>query len=1058
MNLNMKLFYFSTLAFLCININAQSIIVNPASAPESNLNAEDLTVEVLIDGGACSSISNFQLKENNLDPFPNANRSWGYFEKGNSDFPFEKGIVLTSGKAKDAEGPSTGNVSYGSYSWTGDAQASVLANYSTNNATVFEFDFVPFGNEISFNYIFASEEHPTFSCNSDYNDVFGFIISGPGIVNDPGLNGKNIALLPNGDYVTINNVNNGWCGDAEFYVPGNFPYIEYGGRTTILTAYSEVIPGETYHIRLLVSDSGDTSYDSAVFLEAGSFNLGSTLVDLDGAEIGEDETVCGEDEFTLVVNLVASNATYQWSYNGVEIPGATNQSYTATQSGYYSVEIISGGCNTNIGAEITFSSPIEVNNVEDFNCNNTGTHVFNLTAYQPQISTSPNVEFAYYQTLAGAEAEDATQLIPNITDYPVTNQAIVYVRVNNQLGCYEITTLTLNVGIGPETQPAQYDTCDDNGDGIAEFDLTSYNNIIVLSGVTGLEFEYYTSQADAENGVNPITNPTNYTNTSNPQIIYVKTYSMSNGTPDCEKIEKLTLAVEAFPATQDWTITACNNLNNTAEIIDLTNNQIIASTGVPATLRYYPTLNDLQAGTNEITNPTNYVVTNQTTVVYIKIESSSGNCIDEKTLTVNLNPSPVVNNSILENCSFNEQSTFYLPDAITDIVQNSNEMIISFHNTYNNALSNTNPLPNNYTNITPNQIIYVRVQNQNGCFSIAELTLKSNVTHEMINTPLNICNDPYQIYNGIATFDLTQMETEISNALGVNNLNLIYFNTLQNAQTGTNPIEDPYNYINTSPTQTIYVRAFDQDGGCIGTAEFQINVDENPFIDIENTISFCESSGSIDYELQGSFQTITWFNPEGEIISNSPLVTFEQEGTYTVEVTQTGMNCPSKRDIDVVFDIAPNITSIDVNGSTVSVSVSGGSAPYEYSYNNGLTWSNTATMHNVLPGIYYMIVKSKYGCYSEKILFGVLGIPNVITPNGDGYNDYFTIRGLELYPNAHIQIFDRYGKIFVNRKIGSNFIWDGKYQGRVLPSGDYWYIITIDEDKKISGHVAVKNY
>lgn len=128
---------------------AQSIQVNPVGAPESSMDAEELTIEVLIEGGACSEISNFQLKDNPSDQFPSANRSWGYFEKGDSAFPFENGIVLTSGYARDAEGPSTGIVSQGNYDWLGDTEANVLASTSTNNATVFEFDFVPYGDHIS---------------------------------------------------------------------------------------------------------------------------------------------------------------------------------------------------------------------------------------------------------------------------------------------------------------------------------------------------------------------------------------------------------------------------------------------------------------------------------------------------------------------------------------------------------------------------------------------------------------------------------------------------------------------------------------------------------------------------------------------------------------------------------------------------------------------------------------------------------------------------------------------------------------------------------------------
>ena len=204
------------------SLNAQSILVNSAAHPETNLTAEQLLTNVLLDGGLCSSTSNFQLKDNPSAQFPHVDRSWGYFEKGNSNFPFERGIVLTTGYARNAAGPSSQFASGGDYGWAGDNAASYLAGISTNNATVFEFDFVPQGNQISFNYIFASEEYPDYPCEG-YNDVFAFIISGPGINNDPGINGKNIARLPNGDPVTIDNVNDViGCGDDTYYVGGPF--------------------------------------------------------------------------------------------------------------------------------------------------------------------------------------------------------------------------------------------------------------------------------------------------------------------------------------------------------------------------------------------------------------------------------------------------------------------------------------------------------------------------------------------------------------------------------------------------------------------------------------------------------------------------------------------------------------------------------------------------------------------------------------------------------------------------------------------------------------------
>jgi len=1037
-------------------IFGQSILINPAAAPESALDAEELTVEVLIDGGACSSISNFVLKDNPSAHYPSQNRSWGYFEKGNSSFPFESGIILTSGYAKNAQGPDSGIQSDGDYNWTGDPDATSMANNGTNNATIFEFDFVPYGNEISFNYIFASEEYPTFSCSS-FNDVFGFIISGPGITPDPGLSGKNIALLPNGNYVTINNVNDDGCGDADFFVPGAYenPFtdIEYGGRTIPLTAYSQVISGETYHIRLLVADAGDTSYDSAVFLEAGSFQLGGTLVDLEGVELGEDQTLCDLEEYTMVVNLDAPNAIFQWYLGDDPIPGATEQEYTATESGHYSVEIVAGGCNTTVEIDLVFSNSPDAVDVADFQCTPEGTYTYNLHDFEDDISTTPNVTYGFYNTFEGADGGVDLDQVQNPGNFEVTGQITVYVRVENEYGCYKVVEMMLQAGLGPQTQPAEYAVCDDNGDGFAQFNLTDYDDELVTSDPTGLTYEYYLD----EDGTQLIPNPANYTNTSNPQVVYVKIYNPSAGDEGCISYEELTLIVKEFPEIQDDELSICDNLHDSSEFVDLTQNDIVVTSGINVTLHYFLSLTDLQNGTNEIANPQNFEVTSTPLQIYVNVEANNSDCRNYAVYTINLNESPDAQNTVLENCSIDAFSTFHLPDANEAVVDNTSGLTFSYHISYNNALNNTGALPADYSNTTANQIVYVRVENANGCFDIAEVELTTSMMHAELTDVIAICDDPYQINDQTAVFDLTQMDAPIGAALGGTGYSFEYYLTLNNAQQGTNPIQNPTEFENTSTPQTIYARAFGNESGCAGTAEFMIEVLPVPEFELDTQTVFCNSDTDKYFEFSGDFASYTWYDPDGSVISTANSVIFEQEGIHTLEVTNPGNDCPAKRDINVIFDQGPIVTEINVDGHTVTVYAGGAAGPYEYSYNNGLSWHDNYILNDVPGGIHYMLVRSKYGCISDAILFGVLGIPNVITPNGDGYNDYMTVRGLEAYPDAQIKIFDRYGKIFVDRKMGTEFRWDGMYLGNPLPSSDYWYIITVDKEKSISGHISIRN-
>lgn len=1043
-------------------IFGQSIVVNPSSAPESALDAEPLTVEVLIDGGACSSISNFELYDNSSALFPSPDRSWGYFEKGDSDFPFESGIILTTGYAKEAEGPDSGTTSEGGSNWGGDPDLEYLINLTTeyhvdaNNATIFEFDFVPYGNEISFNYIFASEEYPTYACGN-FNDAFAFIISGPGITPDPGLSGKNIALLPNGDYVTINNVNADICGDDEFFVEGAYgnPFddIEYGGRTVPLTAYSEVESGETYHIKLMIADASDYSWDSAVFLEAGSFSLGGTLVDLEGVELGEDQTICDLEEYTMVVNLDAPDATYQWFLGTDPIPGATGSQYTATESGHYTVHIDAGGCSTDVGIELTFSTSPEAVDITDFQCTPEGTYIYNLHDFEDDISTTPDVTYEFYNTLEGAEGETVADQITNPDNFEVSDLVVIYVRVENEAGCYKIIELSLEAGLGPQTQPVEYPICDDNGDGFAEFNLTDYDEEMVTSNPAGLSYEYYLD----EDGTQLIPNPTTYTNISNPQIVYVKIFNPSAGEEACISYEELTLVVNEFPEIQEDQITICDNLSDNSEFIDLTQNNIVVTNGIAATLQYFPSLSDLENGTNEILNPQNFEVTTTPFEVYVNVRADNSDCTDYKVYTIIMNESPDAQNTILENCSIDDFSTYYLPDANEFVVDDASGLTFSYHISYNNALNNTGALPDDYDNTTADQVVYVRVENTNGCFDIAEVELTTSMAHADLTDVLSVCDDPYLINDQTAIFDLTEMGGTIENALGGSGYTFEYYLTLEEAQQGINPIQNPTEYQNTSSPQTIYARAFGNDTGCAGTANFQLEVLSVPEFEMDEQTAFCDIEADKFYEFTEDFASYIWYDPDGNVISNSNSVTFVQEGIHTLEVTEIGLTCPARRDIDVVFDEGPNVTEIDVNGHTVTIYASGAAGPYEYSYNNGLSWHDSNILNNVPGGIHYLIARSKYGCISDPIIFGVLGIPNVITPNGDGYNDYMTIRGLDAYPDAQIKIFDRYGKIFVDRKMGTNFNWDGRYLGNPIPSGDYWYIITIDEGKSVSGHISVRN-
>ncbi len=204
----------------------------------------------------------------------------GYFDASNANFPIAEGIVMSSGDVNDIPAPG-GTFASTVVGVAGDADLDVVSNAGTNDAVVLEFDFVPTGDSIKFDYIFGSEEYPEF-VNGGFNDVFAFIISGPGFAGPFANGGENIALIPGTvTPVTIDNVNDGL--NSQYYVDnaaGGADGIVYDGYTVTLTALAEVQCGETYHLKFAIADAGDSSYDSGVFLEARSFNSNAIEVNI----------------------------------------------------------------------------------------------------------------------------------------------------------------------------------------------------------------------------------------------------------------------------------------------------------------------------------------------------------------------------------------------------------------------------------------------------------------------------------------------------------------------------------------------------------------------------------------------------------------------------------------------------------------------------------------------------------------------------------------------------------------------------------------------------------
>ncbi|HLP21343.1 MAG TPA: choice-of-anchor L domain-containing protein, partial [Chitinophagales bacterium] len=247
----------------------------------------------------------------------------GTFTNVNSNLGMPGGVVLASGRVQNIPNP-TNVFASSQFTANGDAQLSTLTNGTIYDPCVLQFDIVPQGPLLKFDYVFASEEYPEWVC-SQFNDVFGFFISGP---NPGGGNytNKNIALINNTNLpVAINtinpgtpgaNANGGTCsgtnqstGYSSLYTTNQTPInpqIVYDGMTHLLTATAAVTPCQTYRLKIAIADVADRIYDSGVFLSAYSFNSNPVTVsavgNLDYAGFSSAYEGCVGGTFTLTLS------------------------------------------------------------------------------------------------------------------------------------------------------------------------------------------------------------------------------------------------------------------------------------------------------------------------------------------------------------------------------------------------------------------------------------------------------------------------------------------------------------------------------------------------------------------------------------------------------------------------------------------------------------------------------------------------------------------------------------------------------------------------------------
>ena len=365
---------------------------------------------------------------------------------------------------------------------------------------------------------------------------------------------------------------------------------------------------------------------------------------------------------------------------------------------------------------------------------------------------------------------------------------------------------------------------------------------------------------------------------------------------------------------------------------------------------------------------------------------------------------------------------------------------------------------NSYQNQFNGQIVFAQVQNtETLCYSLAEIELRVSVPVSN-SAYLEVCDDLPE--DGFAEFDLSEADGQVITNPGAG-LSTSFYETYNDALLQLNPL--PVSYRNTIPnSQTIYVR-LQEGNNCFGINEVFLNVRPLPLLMPDETVYYCINEFPSPITLNGGILNDIPNNYYYQWSTGETTMSIEvnEPGTYTVEVSEV-VGCSNTRTITVLPSEIASIETIEVttNGEfgTLVVSVSG-IGEYSYSIDSPSgPYQDSNIFENVAPGIRTVYVKETRGlCGIEMKDVSVIGFPKFFTPNGDGQNDFWQIKGFNTqFPlTTTVQIFDRFGKLLIELNPEKSF-WDGRYRGYPMPSSDYWYKTILEDGTEYTGHFALK--
>ncbi|SFI40363.1 T9SS type B sorting domain-containing protein [Halpernia frigidisoli] len=739
--------------------------------------------------------------------------------------------------------------------------------------------------------------------------------------------------------------------------------------------------------------------------------------------------------------------------------------------------------------------------------------IFDLS--NADVTASTPVTKNYYKTLAAAQTLDATQEILNFTAYNSAG-GDVYIVVKTPEGCSQIATITL--GFFPEIvlDANLYNAinCDDDLDGIINIDFSKITPVI-LQNSTYFQVRYYLTQAEANAGTTPgLSNIWSYSTDTNVYVrvdspdgcpfktaqinfkIGAKVNIMTPVTqPVCSEnsskniilsdyanfftadtsvgikfFSSLAAANANIPGTDippNYTISAdvtiylrfaavgfCDNVG----FLNLTFLQPSRSTVLPSTVTICEgSTTTLDAGPGfssylwSRAGETTSSIQNAGVRIYTVTLTSTNGCSLVQTVEVKEAPKAILNTSdyTAENCDTNFDGNIYVKFSdITPVILpiSTGFTVKYFADQISANTTGATPLADNFSYQT-NTTVYVRVESQYCPPIVQPLLLKVGTLLPLTKTKTSVseCDDDL---DNIKSVDLSKYLSQFTTDPTIT---VSYYGNLNNAQNSQNAIANP---VSVNKTGTYYLR-LSENGFCPVIATLTVNIDVARVSAVLQDKTVCPGT-TTTLDAGAGFTSYTW-SRAGEKTSSIDNVA---AGDYYVDL-ETGNGCIYRQKVSVKEVDLPKITAIDIKGSTVTITVAGGNAPYYYSL-NGSAPQTSNVFYDVKSGKNTISVTSADQCAPVTKEFALIIITNVITPNGDSVNDTFNYSDLKTKDNPKFQIYDRYGKMVFNGSANNNYTWDGTLSNRKLETSSYWYILEWQEfgtstTRTFSGWVLLKN-